>query len=89
MNMSYLSELLDKYDILHDNQFGFRKHMSTEMAIHTLVDKFHDAVENNESMLSIFIDFSRAFDTIHHDILWEEKKITGSEAKPMNGSLII
>ena len=63
---------LDKYDILQDDQFGFRKHRSTEMAIHALVDKFYDAVENNELMLSIFIDFSRAFDTIHHDILLEK-----------------
>ena len=29
-----IMHFLDKYDILHDNQFGFRKHRSTEMAIH-------------------------------------------------------
>ena len=53
------------------------------MAIDTLVDTFYDAVENNELILSIFTDFSRAFDTIHHDILLENKSyFTGSEASP-------
>jgi hypothetical protein len=60
---------LNKYNILNDYQFGFRKHKSTDMAIHTLVDKFYEAIENDKYMLAVFIDFSRAFDTISHDIL--------------------
>ena len=60
---------LDKYNILYENQFGFRKNRSTDMAIQTLVDKFHETIEKDELMVGIFIDLSRAFDTISHDIL--------------------
>ncbi len=60
---------LDQNNILNNNQFGFRKNRSTDMAIQTLVDKFHETIEKDEIMVGIFIDLSRAFDTIAHGIL--------------------
>jgi hypothetical protein len=60
---------IDKYKILNDRQFGFRKGYSTEMAIIDLVDKIYNAVDLNETTLSIYLDLSKAFDTINHDIL--------------------
>jgi retron-type reverse transcriptase len=61
---------LDKYEILYENQFGFRKNMSTRLALCSLVNEFQGAIERKEIMISIFIDLSRAFDTISHDILF-------------------
>jgi hypothetical protein len=72
---------LNKYNILNDYQFGFRKHKSTDMAIHTLVDKFYEAIENDKYMLAVFIDFSRAFDTISHDILLKKLHFYGFRGK--------
>lgn len=55
--------------ILFQHQYGFRKHHSTYMALLHLIDKVTSALENNKFCCSIFIDFSKAFDTVNHDIL--------------------
>ena len=39
------------------------------MAITDLVDKVYKAVDQNETTLDIYLDLSKAFDTINHDIL--------------------
>ena len=68
---------LDSNNILHDNQFGFRKHRSTEHALQFLTPNFYEAVESNNYMMSIFLDFSRVFDTLSH-ILIKNCTITDS-----------
>ena len=60
---------IDKNDILNEKQFGFKSNHSTYMAVIELVYKVTSAVERNESTLGIFLDLSKAFDTIDQDIL--------------------
>ena len=55
--------------ILYDRQFGFRKNHSTSHALNFSVDHIRAAIENGNHVLGIFIDFSKAFDTIDHEIL--------------------
>ena len=56
-------------NILHDKQFGFRKNHSTGHAINYSINHIHEAIKNKEHVLGIFIDLSKAFDTIDHKIL--------------------
>ena len=62
-------QFLEQNNILSENQFGFRKGRSTDTAILSLVESFYEAIEEDKIMIGLFIDFSRAFDTISHPIL--------------------
>ena len=64
-----LMSYLDKNNILNPTQFGFRKQHSTNMALIDLIDCITNAIDKNEYSIGIFIDLSKAFDTIDHDIL--------------------
>ena len=50
-----LIDYLSKYKILFDNQFGFRKHRSTEYALALLYDKISSAIDSNEVTVGILI----------------------------------
>ena len=56
-------------NVLHDKQFGFRKNHSTSHAINYSIHHINKAIKNKEHVLGIFIDLSKAFDTIDHKTL--------------------
>ena len=45
-------------------QFRFQKGHSTEYAIVQLADQIHESFENDSYTLGVFIDLSKAFDTL-------------------------
>ena len=64
-----LLNFVNKHKILYEKQFGFRKKHSTYMAHMLLMDKLIEALENGDLVVGIFLDFSKAFDTVDHSIL--------------------
>ena len=63
---------IDKYNILTEQQYGFRKGRSTSLALIDLFDKVTSAIDNKKFTIGLFLDLSKAFDTVDHDILFSK-----------------
>ena len=67
-----LIRYLDKYEILYNNQLGFRKKHSTSLALLYLHDKITSAIDERKHAVGIFSDLSKAFDTFNRRILLDK-----------------
>ena len=63
---------LNDSKLLYEYQFGFQRGKSTYLAIMMLVDKITEALDQDESVVGVFLDFSKAFDTVDHNILLQK-----------------
>ena len=75
---------------LYDYQFGFQRGKSTQLAVMMLFVKITEALDNKECVIVIFLDFSKAFDTVDHEILLlklEKYGIQGTELQWLNDYL--
>ena len=64
---------LNKFNILSETQFGFRQNMNTETALLNFIDFVHKGLTNKENVGAVYMDLSKAFDVMNHEIL--EKKL--------------
>ena len=78
-----LLSCVNKCKLLYEYQIGFRCGHSPELALTCLVDKISNALENGEYVLGLFLDFSKAFDTVNHDILFEKLEYLGIRGIPL------
>ena len=56
---------------------GFRKSHGTQHLLVTMLEKWKKAVDNGEYVSALFLDLSKAFDTINHDLLLAKLKAYG------------
>ena len=68
---------LDKHNVLTPHQHGFRKYRSCETQLIGLIDDFAKGLDKNEQIDAILLDFSKAFDKVHHLSLLKKLKYFG------------
>ena len=72
-----LFDFVTNNEFLSPHQYGLRPNRSTNMAINDFYCKIADDLDNKHHSLGIFLDLSKAFDTLKHDILLHKLNMYG------------
>ena len=72
---------IESNNIFTSSQFGFRSGYSTESAIIQFIDKIHNGLSKRQHTVAIFMDLSKAFDVLDHQILAQKLDHYGFRGK--------
>lgn len=64
-----LNSFLEKYKILGDHQYGFRKNRSTILAVYNYVQQVLNYLNDKKYAVGILLDMTKAYDRVQHEIL--------------------
>lgn len=64
-----LLNYLEENNLLPTSQFGFRNGLGTEDALAHLTNDINNNLDKQNKTIGIFLDLSKAFDSISHSIL--------------------
>ncbi len=79
-----LISFLYLHHILYDYHFGFQQNHSTTLALIEVVDKIQKELEEGKFVTGIYIDLSKAFDTVNHEILLNKLNHYGIRGTTLN-----
>ena len=69
---SCLLIMLEKYLLVHDQQFGFKSQHATEMCIFTVKNVIKYYTKQNSTVYTCFLDAAKAFDRVSHWTLFSK-----------------
>lgn len=65
----HMIRFIDKYKLLYDSQYGFWTKWPCEHAIFELIGKTVQSKNNKLHSCAMFLDISKSFDTLNHEVL--------------------
>ena len=72
--LEQITTYLDSNNLIHKHQYGFRKNHSTEYAALHIVNYLNYELDRNRTPTNVYLDLSKAFDTLSHNILIRKLK---------------
>ena len=77
ITFNQLYEYFQTNKLFHVSQYGFRQQHSTEFAALELADRVFRELDNKNISVAVFMDLSKAFDTLDHSILLQKLQFYG------------
>ena len=71
-------------NLYYEGQYGFRSKHSTELAALDIIDTITSRMEKGNIPITIYLDLSKAFDTLNHTILLDKLKFYGIQGSSLN-----
>ena len=71
----HMYEHLDKHKLIHEYQSGFRPKHSCQTALTNLIDNWLKCINDKKLIGTVFLDFKKAFDLVHHTTLLKKVAI--------------
>ena len=72
---NHLRTYLDKHQLLHNFQSGFRQYHSCQSTLIRLIDSWLKDVDSGKFVGTVFLDLRKAFDLVDHDILLQKLRM--------------
>ena len=74
---SRIYDFCESNSIFNNSQFGFRRKMSCESALNTLIDDWRLSLDNRKNVYAVFLDLRKAFDTVDYSLLIMKLRLYG------------
>ena len=71
-------------NIFSSQQYGFVKGRSTVLQLLNVMDVWTNAIDNGDSIDTVYIDFTKAFDEVPHNILMSKLNLIGINTETLH-----